>query len=60
MGITELILAEVSAIEKMDTCMAEFLCCPPETLTTLLIGYTPIRSKKFNIKKGGEFRSIKL
>ena len=23
-------------------CMAESLCCPPETITTLLIGYTPI------------------
>ena len=22
--------------------MAESLCCPPETITTLLIGYTPI------------------
>ena len=59
MGITELISAEFSAIEKMGTWMAESLCCPPETLTALLIGYTPIRSKKFNIKKG-QFRSIKL
>jgi len=23
-------------------CMAESLCCPPETLITLLIGYMPI------------------
>ena len=23
-------------------CMAEFLCCPPESITTLLIDYTPI------------------
>ena len=22
-------------------CMAEFLCCPPETISTLLISYTP-------------------
>ena len=31
--------------KKMDTCicMAEFLCCPLETVTTLLISYTPIR-----------------
>ena len=30
--------------ERMDTCicMAESLCCTPETITTLLIGYTPI------------------
>ena len=31
-------------VGRMDTCicMAESLCCPPETITTLLIGYTPI------------------
>ena len=29
-------------------CVAESLCCPPETLTGLLIGYTPIQNKKFN------------
>ena len=29
---------------RMDTCicMAEFLCCPPETITTLLTSYTPV------------------
>ena len=33
----------------MDTCvcMAESLCCPPETITTLLISYTPIYKKNF-------------
>ena len=31
----------------MYICMAESLCCPPETITTLLIGYTPIQNKKF-------------
>ena len=32
------------ARERMDTCvcMAESLCCPPETITTLLICYPPI------------------
>ena len=32
----------------MDTCidMAETLCYPPETITTLLISYTPIETKK--------------
>ena len=32
----------------MDTyiCMAESLCCPPETAMTLLIGYTLIENKK--------------
>ena len=29
---------------RMDTwiCVAEILRCPPETITTLLIGYTPV------------------
>ena len=29
---------------RVDTCvcMAESLCCPPETITTLLTVYTPI------------------
>ena len=27
-------------------CMAESLCCPPETITTLLIDCTPIQNKK--------------
>ena len=27
--------------------MAESLCCPPETTTALLIGYTPIKNKSF-------------
>ena len=35
----------------MDTCicMTESLYCPPETITTLLISYTPIRNKKFKV-----------
>ena len=34
---------------RMDTCvcMAESLCCSPETITTLLIDYTPKQNKKF-------------
>ena len=32
-------------------CVAESLCCSPETITTLLIGYTPIQNKKFLKKK---------
>ena len=34
---------------RMDacTCFVEFLCCSPETTTTLLIGYSPIQNKKF-------------
>ena len=33
---------------RMDTCicMAKSLCCPPETITTLLISYTPIENEK--------------
>ena len=27
-------------------CMVESLCCAPETITTLFIGYTPIKNKK--------------
>ena len=34
---------------SMDTCicMSESLCCPPETITTLLISYTSTQNKKF-------------
>ena len=37
---------------RMDACvcMAESLCCSPEIITTLLIGYTPIQNKKLKIK----------
>ena len=33
---------------RMDTCVcvAESLCCPPKSIITLLIGYTPIQKKK--------------
>ena len=31
-------------------CMAESLCCLPETVTRLLIGYTPIQNV-FGVKK---------
>ena len=32
---------------RMDTCtcMAEFLCCPPKAITTLLISYVPIQNQ---------------
>ena len=32
---------------KIDTCMAESHCCPPETITPLLISYTLIQNKVF-------------
>ena len=37
----------------MDTCicMAESLCCSPETITTLLRGYIPTQNKKLQKKK---------
>ena len=38
---------------RMDTCicMAESLPCPPETITILLMGYTPIKNKKIKRKE---------
>ena len=37
----------------MDTsiCMAESLCCPLQTITTLLIGYIPTQNKKVFFNK---------
>ena len=37
-------------------CMAESLCCPPETITTLLISYTPIAKKKNPLIFRGKIR----
>ena len=31
--------------EGIHVCVAESLCCPPKTVITLLIGYTPIQKK---------------
>ena len=38
---------------RMDicVCIAESLCCPPETITILLIGYIPIQNKKLKKKE---------
>ena len=33
-------------------CMAGFLHSSPETIITLLVGYTPIQNKKLAFKKG--------
>ena len=43
---------------RMDTCIytTESLCCPPETITTLLIGYTQNKIKSFK-KKGRRERN---
>ena len=40
----------------MDTCicMAKSLCCPAETITTLLVGYTQVQNKKWKKKKTTE------
>jgi len=42
-------LDEIGVWGRMDTCicMAEFLCCVPEAITMLLIGYTPYKIKHF-------------
>ena len=31
-------------------CMAESLCCSPETITALFTGYTPMQNEKFKEK----------
>ena len=38
---------------KRDICMsmAESFCCLPETITTLLVSYTPMLNKKLKKKK---------
>ena len=38
--------------------MAEFLHCPPETITTLLIGYIPIQNTKLKGGKKSHFQII--
>ena len=35
---------------RMEACVAESLCCAPETITTVLIGCTPVQNYK-NILK---------
>ena len=37
----------------MDTCicMAKPVCCSPESIKALLIGYAPIQNKKYFLKK---------
>ena len=44
---------------RMDTCicMAEPLRCPPETITTVSISYTPIQKKKIKKKRLGQILS---
>ena len=46
---------------RMNTCicMAESLCCLPETITTLLIGYTPLQNKKV-FKKWISYRQYRV
>ena len=40
----------------MCICMAESLHCSPEIIMILLISYTPIENKKFNIKKSSSIQ----
>ena len=44
---------------RMGTCicMSESLCCPPETITTLLIGYTSIQNKVRSQKNSAQSNS---
>ena len=47
----------------MDTCicMAESLCCSPEAIITLLLGYTPIQNKSFkNLKEFSMAQSLMM
>ena len=46
---------------RVDTCvcMAEAPCCSPETITTLLIIYTPIQNKKKIKRKQAKFTNAK-
>ena len=39
---------------RLDTwiCMAESFCCPPKTITTVLISCTPIQNKKLKMTVG--------
>jgi len=45
---------------RMDTCVCVtgFLHCSPETITTLLIGYTPI--KKLKVKKRKIYKNFRM
>ena len=38
---------------RMDTCICtpKSRCCPPEIITTLLVGYTQVQNKKWGEKK---------
>ena len=42
---------------RMDTCICipESLCCPPETITILLIDYTPVQNKELKEKVGRHY-----
>ena len=46
-------LDERGVRRRMNTCicMAESLCCPPETITTLLICYIPIQNLKKDLNE---------
>ena len=44
---------------EFGICMVESLCCSPETITTFLIGYTPIQKKTFLKNKAGIIDSNK-
>ena len=41
-------------------CITKSLCCSPETITTLLIGYTPVQNKRFKNRNIVETRKKKI
>ena len=41
-------------------CMAESLCCSPETITALLVSCIPIQNKKFKKRKNDSLHSACL
>ena len=45
---------------RMNTyiCIAESLCSLPETITTLLTGYTPIQNKKYKYKTNKQAKHL--
>ena len=50
-------LSRRGAWERMDTCacMFEFLFCSLETIAILLIGFTPIKNKKFKKRRTSNY-----
>ena len=51
----------VWGIMDICICMAESLCCSPEAIITLLLGYIPIPNKRFkNLKEFSMVQSLMM